>query len=1281
MSASIKKAQNIKQKLVLVPATEAVDTSSPSAPAPAIATSAKKKEETPIIDAKDMEEYKSLEKQAEIETKIQADAATVAEQGKGRGRGFFNKGKPHKSNKELQGDFDDLVATYFNNEPYKSSKTEVDELEVRFGTKGVKPISKIDYDNVIQKLRTFGFTPLSDAGEYLLRMQNTVIDPNTGRFKKSNVRVELTGLHNIQKYCETSSIAGISYYFKLYFKQDIVSGGEYLKSVDFDDFNFRLAYKKEKYISNSGKAGLELLNSWDNSKKEFRYINRVTLIHPDFPIRVDMSIVKSSDKNANGFGLKMTDNIRDSGVLTNPEHYEIELEVDNTRMGKTPFIERGREKLLQTALRKVIKYVLCGLQGTNYPVAYSEQNDIINRYILMLHKAPLERRVNSRDFIGPSPQTLQLKNIVPLNKNAISQNIRTGYVVTEKADGDRHMLFVSHNGKIYLINSSMKVIFTGAFTTEKELYDTLIDGELILHNKSNEFINLFAAFDIYYLKGEDVRANYFMPESARDLLVKSRYYLLTSAIDALNPQSVVEGDLKSPIRIIYKQFYPKKSSESIFQACNTVLTNAKEGLFEYTTDGLIFTPIGFGVGAYEKGKASKLERVTWEAAFKWKPPEYNTIDFLVTTKKTAGGEDIVSTMFQDGVETNYDYSTTNDYKTLVLECGISEKNDIYLNPCQDVIDDKVPEFIEDSRFSSAYKHMQFYPTMPYDAEAGICNISLKYDQTGEKQMFTKEGEVFNNNMIVEFSYDLESNKPNSWKWTPLRVRYDKTNELRNGMKNYGNDYRTANSNWSSIHNPITEDMLMYDKDIPEAVYDEDVYYTEASKQTTTRGLRDFHNLFVKKSLITSVSRNGDTLIDFACGKGGDLPKWITANLSFVFGVDVFKDNLENILNGACARYLNSRKQFKTIPHALFVHGNSSENIRSGQAMFNEKGSEITRAVFGQGDKKSERLGKGVVRQFAKGADGFNISSCQFAIHYFCESPQTFYNFMRNVAECTKIGGYFIGTSYDGNTLFNRLKNVAFNDSIVINSPGLTGTKVLEIVKEYTADSLENDSSCLGQRISVFQESIGKLIPEFLVNYDFLTRTLADYGFKLISKAEAKSMGVPNSTGLFSELFSSMQQEVVRDPNKLTEYKEAINMTPHEKTISFLNRYFIYKKVTNVNAEKLTTILLNKDASEYVNEAAETTALISEAKNIENPLPLAQDDDANPNGKLVVKEKKVAKPRVKKLKNTLLINDADPDAQPDAEAIANAKEIEVPKEPETKPKAKPKQKVKLVIQDE
>ena len=52
---------------------------------------------------------------------------------------------------------------------------------------------------------------------------------------------------------------------------------------------------------------------------------------------------------------------------------------------------------------------------------------------------------------------------------------------------------------------------------------------------------------------------------------------------------------------------------------------------EANTDGLIFTPANTGVASKKTGVNAPNYKVTWEESFKWKPPEFNTIDFLLST--------------------------------------------------------------------------------------------------------------------------------------------------------------------------------------------------------------------------------------------------------------------------------------------------------------------------------------------------------------------------------------------------------------------------------------------------------------------------------------------------------------------------------------------------------------------------------------------------------------------------------------------------------------------------
>jgi mRNA (guanine-N7-)-methyltransferase len=405
---------------------------------------------------------------------------------------------------------------------------------------------------------------------------------------------------------------------------------------------------------------------------------------------------------------------------------------------------------------------------------------------------------------------------------------------------------------------------------------------------------------------------------------------------------------------------------------------------------------------------------------------------------------------------------------------------------------------------------------------------------------------------------------------------------------------------------------------------------------------------VKKKLITSVAKRDNTLIDYACGKGGDFSKWIEAKLSFVFGIDIARDNLENRIDGACARFLNYRKDFKNVPYALFVHGNSAENIRSGRAALNDKAEKICRAVFGTAAATEKGLGPAVERQAGKGEHGFNISSCQFALHYFFESRNTLRQFLINVSQCTAIGGYFVGTCYDGKQIFNRLRQ---KDSVSIYDKNY---KIWEIRKEYEEEEFPDTVSSIGYKIEVFQESINKMFPEYLVNFDFLDRLMENYGFKLLNRQEAKDVGLPEGSGLFVDLYNGMMDEVKRNPKKRNEYGRAVNMSDVDKNISFLNRYFVYKKMRNVDAEKVVFEDEDEDEEEEMKLDLDTGAPTTAATAATAAEKKGKRSKKEGSAATVEGEKKPRKPR--KLKEMVTLNE-----EKEEEVVAVEPETKVPAE--------------------
>jgi len=392
------------------------------------------------------------------------------------------------------------------------------------------------------------------------------------------------------------------------------------------------------------------------------------------------------------------------------------------------------------------------------------------------------------------------------------------------------------------------------------------------------------------------------------------------------------------------------------------------------------------------------------------------------------------------------------------------------------------------------------------------------------------------------------------------------------MRNYGNAYHVANSNWHSIHYPVTGKMLGSGEGISQANVD-DIYYNRTGADIHTKSLRDFHNLVVKKCLITNVSDRGDTLIDVAVGKGGDFTKWISAKLSFIFGIDISRDNIENKVDGACARFLGLKKQYRVMPYALFVQGNTALNIREGEAMFTDKGKQITNALFGVGPNDDKIIGKGVARQYAIGKDGFNVTSCQFAMHYFFENRKTLEGFMRNIAECTKLGGYFIGGCYNGNKLFDLLQDEKRGGSMLIKDK--QDNMLCQVEKDYDETTFPDNISSLGYTIKVYQDSINSYINEYLVSFPYLIRTMENYGFVPITKVEAKELDLPNGIGSFRDLFTYAENKSKHDHHYRKQIGKALQMSTGEKKISFLNNYFIFKKVRNVDTKQISLDVANE----------------------------------------------------------------------------------------------------------
>jgi len=167
-----------------------------------------------------------------------------------------------------------------------------------------------------------------------------------------------------------------------------------------------------------------------------------------------------------------------------------------------------------------------------------------------------------------------------------------------------------------------------------------------------------------------------------------------------------------------------------------------------------------------------------------------------------------------------------------------------------------------------------------------------------------------------------------------------------------------------------------------------------------------------------------------------------------------------------------------------------------------------------------------------------------------------------------------------------LKGIKEDEEITFVTDKKSKNKICTITKKYADTGFPDDELSIGYAIDVYQESINREFREYLVNFVYFQRLLENYGFTLVTRDEAKQMELPDATGMFSELHEQMQKEIKQDNRKKANYKDAPFMSEGEKSLSFMNRYFVFKKTTTVNAAQIEREALKKIKMVNIGEGEE-----------------------------------------------------------------------------------------------
>lgn len=996
------------------------------------------------------------------------------------------------------------------------------ELEATFG-----PRSQVDataFFAIAGRLKAKGYEQISQ-------------DDRLNIILPEQIRFTLVSTGIIQQYCRDDVIAGRPYVAMIKDRAFVES------NLDLDEYDTRIKIRREVELAPDDPRIREVLERWDVHRKAFRLIKRWSFSGQG--IQFDLSIVRSSRRDPRG-EFRWVRNFREYDLFKEAPTYEVEVEL------KRPTTETPDVQVALKDLVRGIGEVLRGYQRNSLLMRKTARSRILANY----------RALTDTDaFRGVAPITLETKNMTEPIDSEIP-NIRDGYNVTDKADGLRVLAFCDPKGELFMLDMAMNVYRTGLM--REGCRSSLLDGEWITKDKKGGAISQLLLFDVYHclgnkvdglpfvLPGEDGRANVAAAQPGEQVAARFNQLKMWTATwnEGDGPTAISKGvNANNRLLVAEKQFQIAAGAR-IFKYASSVLEKDRP----YHTDGLIFTPNILPLPS----RAGE----TFKAQFKWKPASENTVDFLVNFEKSH--ENPLSDRVNIGINPSTD--ETIRYKTMRLYVGSSSTAETEDPRATMLYGDSYVEKKKRDGHKDRYAPVLFNPTDFPDTMASIAYVNVELDlETGEEFVKAEgNGEPIRGNSVVEMAYD-PAREP-GWRWYPMRVRHDKTERLQRGtLARTLNAEKTANSVWNSIHEPITLSMIRTGAEEPTA---EEVATIRASRPDAgaagvgktyyverklpekdllaVRGLRDFHNQYIKEKILLQSTLGGKAkrLIDIGCGKGGDIQKWRRNNVAFALGIDPAGENIRNTKDGAYARLLQMKKR-TTMPPMLFVIGDCALPLVGGEAGATAEERDILRSVFGR--VRPEGAVPPYLETTAAGAmrAGADVISTMFVIHYFFESAEKLNGLIANINDTLKVGGYFIGCCFDGEKIFNALKPLHSGQSKV----GKIGDNVMwTITKSYEANELTNDEESLGLAIDVDFISIGSEQREYLVPFGLLTKKMKSIGLELMSDAEARQIGLRTSTNMFD-----VSYDMARAENR------KFTMDKDIQEYSFLNRWFIFKR--------------------------------------------------------------------------------------------------------------------------
>ena len=310
------------------------------------------------------------------------------------------------------------------------------ELEATFGPKGSVDVTA--FFAIAARLKAKGYEAMPQEDRL------NIILPE-------RIRISLVGSGIIQQYCRDDMLNNKPYVAMIKDRTFIES------NLDLEEYDTRIKVRRELEMAHDDARLREVLERWHVHRKAFRLIRRWSFAGKG--IQFDLSIVRQTRFDARG-EFKWARTFKEQNILNETPIYEVEVELKHAR---NPV---GAEEAMKDLIRGIGE-VLRGIQRNSIIIRKSMKVRALSGY---------KQLTGTEEFRGVAPVTLEVDNMSATIDEGVP-NIRTGYNVTDKADGLRVHAYVDRRGELFMIDMSMNVYRTGL--VKEACASSLLDLSLI----------------------------------------------------------------------------------------------------------------------------------------------------------------------------------------------------------------------------------------------------------------------------------------------------------------------------------------------------------------------------------------------------------------------------------------------------------------------------------------------------------------------------------------------------------------------------------------------------------------------------------------------------------------------------------------------------------------------------------------------------------------------------------------------------------------------------------